>query len=190
MDALRPGTWGVSHGSGFLGDLIRAVENAESKSKRFVTGDHEAAWAGHVFVYVGGGFIVQAEWPSVTKSPATAHSDAIWASGQPLSDEQRAEGTAAVMNLVGTPYDAAAYAYFLAKLAEIPVTHDFAALEAQAAKAGPICSGVMVREQQAMGVNLGPLRTAAIKDPDWISPADCLRWGLDNNWMSKQVPPW
>ena len=29
-----PGTWGVTHGSGFLGDMIRYVEQAESRSTR------------------------------------------------------------------------------------------------------------------------------------------------------------
>ncbi len=185
-----PGTWGVTHGSGFLGDMIRYVEQAESKSARFPEGDHEAAWAGHVVVCIGGGQIIQAQWPKVIISPIRVHPDAIWATGQPLTSEQRTEGTAAVMALAGTQYDALAYAYFLAKLAEIPMTKDFAALEREAAKAGPICSGVMVREQEAMGVDIGPLRTAAIQSPDFISPADCLRWGLDHGWMHKQVPSW
>ena len=190
MPDLLPGTWGVAHGSGFMGDLIRGVEAGESISTRFPDGDREAAWAGHVFVYVGGGQIVQAEWPKVVLSPATSHGDAIWAAGQPLTIDQRSRGVSAVMTLVGTRYDAIAYAYFLAKLAEIPVTHDYGELAAEEAKAGPICSGVMVREQEAMGVDLGPLKAAAIQSPDFVSPADCLRWGLDSKWMDKAVPAW
>jgi len=189
-DMLQPGTWGVTHGSGFLGDTIRHVEEAESTSARFPQGDHEAAWAGHVVVYIGGGQIVQAEWPKVVISPVTTHPDAIWATGQPLTSTQRIGGVAAVTALVGTQYNALAYGYFLARLAEIPLSKDFTELEAAAAKAGPICSGVMVREQEAMGVDIGPLRTAAIQSPDFISPADCLRWGLDNSWMDKPVPSW
>ena len=188
MTVLAPGTWGCCHGSGFLGDMIRAVETTESKSARFPAGDSEAAWAGHVVVYVGDSQIVQAEWPRVTLSPVTSHADTIWASGQVLTSAERAKGVAAVRALIGSPYDALAYAYFLAKLAEIHFTKDFAALEAAQAKAGPICSGVMVREQEAMGVDLGPLKTAAIQSPDFISPADCLRWGLDNKWMDRAVP--
>lgn len=188
----QAGTWGVTHGSGFLGDMIRRVEQAESRSARFPTGDHEAAWAGHVIVHVGGRQIVQAEWPKVIISPDTAHPDVIWASGQPLTAEQRAEGCAAVMALVGTRYNALAYAYFLAKLAQIGTgqSEDFAELEKHAADAGPICSGVMIREQEAMAVDIGPLKTAAVQSPDFISPADSLRWGLDNGWMDKPVPAW
>ncbi len=185
-----PGTWGVAHGSGFLGDMIRYVEQEESKSARFPEGDHEAAWAGHVIVAIGDDHLVEAEWPKVVVSPLTAHPDAIWATGQPLTARQHLDGCDAVLALVGAQYDALAYAYFLAKLAEIPLTRDFAALEREAAKAGPICSGVMVREQEAMGVDIGPLRTAAIQSPDFISPADCLRWMIDNGWNHKPVPAW
>ena len=188
--SLLPGTWGAAHGQGFPGDLIREVEVLESKSTRFPQGDHEASWAGHVVVYVGGGMIVQAEWPHVLLSPASVHPDTIWASRQPLTEAQRAAGVAAVRALIGTPYDAASYAYFLMKLAEIPLTHDFVALEAARAKAGPICSGLMVREQEAMGVDLGELQTAAIQDPDFVSPADCLRWMLGNGWNDRAVPVW
>jgi hypothetical protein len=187
----QPGTWGCSHGSGFLGDMIRHVETANSRSTRFPQGDHEAAWAGHMFVCIGGGKIVQAEWPKVVISDLSAHADAILATGQPLTSSQRSRGVTAVKALVGMQYNAVAYAYFLAKLAEIPATdEEFAELEAEAAKAGPICSGVMVREQEAMGVDIGPLRTAAIRSPDFISPADGLRWGLDHGWMDKPVPSW
>ena len=55
---------------------------------------------------------------------------------------------------------------------------------------GPICSGIMVRTQEAMKVDIGPLRTAATADPDYVSPADCMRWGLDNGWMSETPPDW
>ncbi len=183
-------TWGCSHGSGFLGDMIRNVEQAESRSARFPGGDRAAAWAGHVFVYVGDGRIVQAQWPKVILSPLNAHPDAIWAARQPLTDAQRHRGVAAALALVGAQYDALAYAYFLAKLAQINTgqSSDFAELERHAAAAGPICSGVMVREQEAMGVDIGPLRTAAVQSPDFVSPADALRWGLDHEWMTSTPP--
>jgi hypothetical protein len=182
--------WGCSHGSGFLGDMIRRVEQAESKSERFPAGDRQAAWAGHVFIYIGNEQIVEAEWPRVVVSPLSAHPDAVWAAGQPLTSSQRSQGVTLVTGLVGHQYDALAYAYFLAKLAQINtgVSDDFAELEKHAADAGPICSGLMVREQEAMSVDIGPLRTAAVKSPDFVSPADCLRWGLDNEWMHSTVP--
>jgi hypothetical protein len=122
----------------------------------------------------------------VLLSPINAHPDAIWAAKQPLTNAQRALGSAKAMSLVGAQYNALAYAYFLAKLAQINTgqSDDFAELEQHAAAAGPICSGIMVREQEAMNVDIGPLKTAAVQSPDFISPADCLRWGLDNDWMT------
>lgn len=166
--------------------MIRRVEEAESKSARFPDGDRQAAWAGHVVVYIGGAKIVEAEWPHVVVSSVTAHPDVLWASGQPLTGAQRQEGVASVTKLIGEQYDALAYAYFLAKLAQINAgqSEDFVELAKHAAAAGPICSGVMIREQEAMGVDIGPLRTAAIQSPDFISPADALRWGIDNGWMN------
>ena len=185
---VLPGTWGVSHSRGFLGDAIHVVEEHNSKSDRFPDGDIEAAWAGHVFVAVGDNLLIEAEWPKVKLSPINAHADAIWATGQPLTGEQRAAGLSAIMPLVGTWYNALAYGYFLAKLVEVQTDSRFDELEAAAAKVGPICSGIMVREMLAMSVDIGPLRTAAIKSPDFVSPADCLRWGLDNGWMDQAVP--
>lgn len=188
--SLLPATWGCSHGSGFLGDTIRYVEQHNSISERFPQGDRQAAWAGHVFVYVGGGNIVEAEWPNVKVSPVSAHPDAVWATGQELTPQQRETGNRIALSLVGMRYNALAYGYFLAKLAEINAgaNADFEALEKAAAKSGPICSGIMVRCQLAMNVDIGPLRTAAIQSPDFISPADGLRWGLDNGWMAR-IPP-
>ena len=180
-----------------MGTQIRRAEEEESKSERFPHGDRQAAWAGHCFVFVGnqnlgGTFqpcIVEAEWPKVVLSRVTAHADACWAKGQSLTMAQRKSGVEAAMALVGRQYDAFAYAYFLAKLAKLTLDKDLASFFQAEAKVGPICSGVVVREQEAMNVPLGPLKTAATQDPDFVCPADCLRWGLDNGWMENPPSP-
>lgn len=190
------GTWGCSHGSGFLGTAIRRAEQEMSKSSLFPNGDHQASWAGHCFVFVGnqelnGTYqpcIVEAESPKVVLSPITAHPDACWASAQPLTQKQRQNGVKAALEQLGHQYDWFAYTYFLAKAAHVMLTKDLHPLFADFSKIGPICSGVVVREQEAMKVDLGPLKVAAISDPDFISPADCLRWGIDNDWMHSTPP--
>lgn len=195
---LQPATWGVSHGSGFLGDQVRKAELEMSQTPQQPSGDREASWAGHAFVYVGlqafhGNLqpaIVQAEYPKVLLSPVTAHADAIWAVGQPLTPQQRDAGVREALSMVGESYDIAAYALFMAKLFHVMLDKDLTHLLADFSKIGPICSGTVVREQAAMGVPLDELRVAATTNPDVISPADLLRWGLNHKWMDKPVPSW
>ena len=193
---ILPATWGASHGTFPYGPLIRRAQVSMSTSSRFPAGDRQASWAGHCFIHVGSRdfgrglepAIVQAEWPKVILSPARFHPDAIWAVHQPLTDEQRTTGVNAALKMVGQHYDALAYAWFLAKVAKVALTNDLNPLFADTARIGPICSGTVVREQLAMGVDIGPLKTAATQDPDFVCPADCMRWGLDNNWMTSAPP--
>jgi hypothetical protein len=176
-------TWGICHGRGILGDLIREAEFLASKGDRFPNGDAEAAWAGHIVVYAGGGRIIEAEWPRVKYSSALVHPEVIWVTGQPLDGAQRSAGQISAVASVGEQYDAVSYAYFMAKLAEFPISKDYDALAKLSAKAGPICSGLMIRTQIAMNVDLGPLKAIATDNPDFISPANCYRWALDNGWL-------
>lgn len=192
---LQPATWGCSHGTGWIGDTIRKAELAMSASHDHPYGDRQASWAAHCFVYIGThdfgngfeGAIVEAEWPKVKLSPASAHADACWAIHQPLSQAQRAAGRARVLGLAGEPYDWQAFLWYTAELVHVRISGDPAGLFGNP-KVGPICSGVVVREQEAMGVDLGPLRTAATSDPDYVCPADVLRWGLNQGWMSSTPP--
>ena len=194
MTLPLPGTWGCSHGSTLLGKAIRDAEQEMSETPQLPEGDHQAAWAGHCFFFAGnqlvGGThqpaIVEAEWPTVRLSPATAHPDACWATGQPLSASQRNLGVEKALTLVGEGYGWPAYAYFLAKLAQLKWTKDLTALFGNPHVI--ICSGVVVACLQAMAVNLGNLATAAVQDPSFICPADLLRWGLDHGWMGS-IPP-
>jgi hypothetical protein len=46
VDKLAPGVFGVSHGSGMAGEIIRHAIGS---------------WAGHAFLYLGNGLIVQGQ---------------------------------------------------------------------------------------------------------------------------------
>ena len=190
MTGIRPGTWGVCHGSGWLGGRIRAAELAMSKSGRFPAGDTAASWAGHAFVHIGlhtvpdgdrVPAIVEAEYPGAVISKASSHGDAVWASGQPLTDAEREAGVAAVLVRVGERYDWPAFGWFLMKAAGMAVSKNLTPLFTD--PHWTICSGMVVVEQEAMGVPLGTLKTAAVQDPSFVCPADLYRWGLDQGWM-------
>lgn len=187
---VRPATWGVSHGSGWLGGRIRAAELAMSRSGRFPSGDTAASWAGHAFVAIGlhtfpdGDHvpaIVEAQYPKAVISKASAHPDAIWATGQILSMDEREAGAAAALARAGTGYDWPVFARFMLSAAHLAVSKDLTPMFTN--PDWIICSGVVVVEQEAMGVPLGGLKTAAVQDPSFICPADLYRWGLDAGWM-------
>lgn len=64
IDQLQPGTYGVSHGGGPAGEIIRHATGSE---------------AGHAFLYLGNGKIVQGQPPRAVISPADSQPDALWA---------------------------------------------------------------------------------------------------------------
>lgn len=113
VSSLVPGVFGVSHGSGAAGEIIR---------------DATGSWAGHAFLYLGGGQIVQGQPPAAGTAPAASHGDAIWAwrmwdqlkAANKWTDADVAESQAFVVArgraLVGTPYDWAAYPVFAAEV--------------------------------------------------------------------------
>lgn len=94
---LKPGMFGVSHGGGLAGELIRHATES---------------WAGHAFIYVGSGMLVEAAPPHARLVPATTHYDAVWAYRMPLTDQQSAAAVARARALIGTPYDYQAYVGF------------------------------------------------------------------------------
>lgn len=198
---LQPGTWGVTHGTGFLGAAIRQAELEMSEDKRTPNGDHEASWAGHAVVFIGDHnfglpqgkvdihpAIVEAEWPKVIISRADRHPDTIWATGQPLTKAQRSAGLIEALKLVGTGYDIRAYGWFLIHVAGLHLTHNLEPLFTDPKLS--ICSGLVTKEQEAMKVDITQLMTAAIDQPDFVSPADLLRWGLNHHWMSRSPGVW
>lgn len=105
---LQPGVFGVSHGSGLAGEIIRHATGS---------------WAGHAFLYLGNGQMVEAAPPVARIVPATSYGDAIWAwqmwsklSEQGWPSIEIGHAQQMVVNrghaLVGTPYDWPAYVGF------------------------------------------------------------------------------
>jgi uncharacterized protein YycO len=90
--------YGVSHGSGMAGEIIRHATES---------------WAGHAFLYAGNGVIIEAMSPVTKVSPVSAHPDAIWNLDEPdFNDQTGARIVARAHALVGTPYDWPAYIGF------------------------------------------------------------------------------
>lgn len=64
VSTLQPGVFGVSHGGGVAGELIRHAT---------------ASSAGHAFLYLGNGQLVEGAPPVARIAPAGSYPDAIWA---------------------------------------------------------------------------------------------------------------
>lgn len=64
LDRLAPGVFGVSHGSGMGAEIIRHATGS---------------WAGHAFLYLGGGQMIEGAPPEARIVPAGKYGDAIWA---------------------------------------------------------------------------------------------------------------
>lgn len=150
-DIVQPGCYGVSHGSGITGELIRHATES---------------WAGHAFVYVGNGQIVEGEPPVARVSAADSHPDAVWNARAELTDLQRDAIVARAHALVGCPYDYAAYIGFALEVLKIrngteldPVFQD---------DHWRVCSALVADCYAYAGIHL----EAGLKDPNLISPAD------------------
>jgi uncharacterized protein YycO len=103
-DKVLPGCYGVSHGAGITGELIRHVTGA---------------WGGHAFVYIGDGQIIEAAPPVVRLAPASSHPDAVWNANYPLTGLQRDKICARARALAGCPYDYPAYVGFALKVLKL-----------------------------------------------------------------------
>lgn len=116
LSDLSPGVFGVSHGGGLAGEIIRHATGS---------------WAGHAFLYLGNGQLVEGAPPAARIIPADSYSDAIWAyrmwdrlesqDSWPSVAVTTAQGavTARGRALVGRPYDWAAYAGFALEVLKI-----------------------------------------------------------------------
>ena len=100
-DKVLPGCYGVSRGGGITGDLIRHAAGAR---------------AGHAFIYIGNGRIVEAAPPAVRVSQAASHPDAVWNARYPLTGVQRERICARALALLRCPYDYPAYTGFALKV--------------------------------------------------------------------------
>jgi hypothetical protein len=64
VSTLQPGVFGVSHGGGIAGELIRHATGS---------------WAGHAMLYLGNGQLIEGAPPVARLLPAGTYDDAIWA---------------------------------------------------------------------------------------------------------------
>ena len=146
----QPGDYGVSHGSGMAGELIRHATES---------------WAGHAFIYIGDGMIIEAAPPATRTAPAASHNDAVWDLTE-KTPAQRRDIVARAHALLGTPYDYPAYIGF--------------ALEAIGIRTGKqlepyfrqdhwrVCSADVADAYGFAGIDL----TAGLEYPNLISPGD------------------
>ena len=103
-DKVLPGCYGVSHGGEITGELIRHAPESR---------------AGHAFLYIGNGRIIEAVPPAVRVAPTASRPDAVWNVRFPLTDAQRVRICARARALVGGPYDYPAYTGFALKVLKI-----------------------------------------------------------------------
>ena len=189
VSQLKPGVFGVSHGGGIAGELIRSATGS---------------WAGHAFLYLGGGLIVSGQPPHAITEPADTYQDAIWAwrmwdqlkAVQNWTDEQvtTAQGLVVARGqaLVGTDYDFAAYAGFAAEVlhlrTESELTPDFTHDNWR------VCSALVADAETTGGVPLdfvpedgpGLVRADSVKvkmPPNLVAPGMLLGLAQRSEWI-------
>ena len=144
-DQVLPGCYGVSHGAGITGELIRHATGS---------------WAGHAFIHVGNGQIIEAVPPAARVAAASSHPDAVWNARYLLTDAQRDRICARARALAGCPYDYPAYVGFALKVLNL---RDGAGLD-------PVFKADHWRVSSALVADC--YAYAGIEDPNLISPAN------------------
>lgn len=190
VSQLTPGVFGVSHGGGVAGELIRAATGS---------------WAGHAFLYLGNGQIVSGEPPRAVVKPADSYPDAIWAwrmwdnmavTGLTWNAAQIASARDTVVargfSLVGTAYDFLAYAGFAAEVlhlrTESQLTPDFQSDKWR------VCSALVADALTTGGVPLnfvpedgpGLVRADSVKvkmPPNLVAPGMLLGLAQRSEWI-------
>lgn len=149
VSKLTPGVFGVSHGGGIPGALIRSATGS---------------WAGHAFGNLGAGLLVQGQPPKAAIAPADSHDDAVWAwrmwdqlmaeagwTAQQVAAAQAAV-TARYRAEIGCDYDYPAYAGFAAEVLHLrtgqQLAPDFAKDDWR------VCSALVADALRAGGVPL------------------------------------
>jgi uncharacterized protein YycO len=168
VSQLTPGQFGVSHGSGLTGELIRHATES---------------WAGHAFIYVGGGMLIEGNPPQADIAPWNKYDDAIWTYRMPITTAQSTAAVARAHALVGTPYDYAAYVGFALEVLNL----------AKGTQLDPVfksdkwrvCSALVDDCLHYSGI---PLDWSAIKlvpgqDPNLVSPAMLLDLATVVGWV-------
>jgi hypothetical protein len=187
ISELTPGVFGVSAGGGATGMIIRDATGSE---------------AGHAFLYLGNGVLVQGQPPKAVLAPADSHADARWAwrmwsalkENDGWTDEQvtAAQGLVVARGraLVGTPYDYGAYVAFTAMILHLRTAQQMSVeFEHDPAR---VCSGLVADAERTGGVPLnfvpedGP---SLITAPDekipvpLVTPGMLLGVALRRDWM-------
>jgi hypothetical protein len=162
-DTVRAGCFGVSHGSGLVGELIRHATNS---------------WAGHAFLYIGNGLIVEGVAPVARIAPADSYPDALWNAHEALTDSQRLAIVARAHALVGTPYDYLAVVGFALEILKIRSGTQLDPIFAQ--DHWRVCSALVADGYSTASISI----VSGEKDPNLISPAD-----LYNRIMSQATRP-
>lgn len=150
-DTVNAGCYGVSHGSGLAGELIRHATES---------------WAGHAFVYIGNGQIVEG-WPPVARiATADSHPDAVFNAKEALTDDQQLQIVARAQALVGTPYDWPAYVGFALEILKLQseTTLD----EVLRQDHWRVCSALVADCYAYAGITID----TALHNPNLVTPAD------------------
>lgn len=185
VSKLTPGVFGVSHGGGTAGELIRTATQS---------------WAGHAFLYLGDGLIVQGQPPAAATAPAGSHGDAIWAWqmwGKLQSDDgwtadqvsaAQAKVVARGHALIGCAYDFEAYAAFALMVLKIRNADQLAPLFGR--DAWRVCSALVDDAETYGGVPMefvpddGPGITAGTQmiKANLVAPGMLLGLAQRKNW--------
>lgn len=151
MTEPLPGCYGVCHGSGLAGELIRHATES---------------WAGHAFIYIGAGMIVEGAPPATRVAHASSHPDAVWNLRETLTGEQRTAIVHRADALVGTPYDYPAYIGFALEVLKLRTGAQLAPEFRR--DTWRVCSADVADAYAFAGIDL----TAGLKYPNLVSPAD------------------
>jgi len=162
-DEVRPGSYGLTDGGSISGDLIRHATGAR---------------AGHAFVYIGHGQVVEAAPPAVRIAPAASHAGAIWNVRCPLTAAQRARICARALALVGRAYDYPAYTGFALRV--LKLRDDTELDPVFKADHWQVCSALVADCYAYAGVRLQP----GLRDLSLSGPA-----GLDT-WTERPAVLW
>jgi len=145
------GNYGVSHGTGIVGELIRHATES---------------WAGHAGILVSPGVIVEAAPPATRLAPADTHPDAIWNVHENLTGAQRAAIVKRARALLGVPYDYGAYIGFALEVLHLRGAAQLADIFRSDHRR--VCSADVADAYSAAGIDL----TGGLKFPNLVSPAD------------------
>jgi len=149
VSKLEPGTFGMSHGGGSAGEMIRTATQSN---------------VGHAFLYLGNGVIVQGQPPVAALAPADSHSDAIWAyrmwdwlrEANGWTQDRVSSAQASVVArghaLVGCSYDFEAYAAFTTMVLKLRNADQLAPLFKR--DAWRVCSALVADAELYGGVPL------------------------------------